>query len=84
MDWKEKKVFVIGTGISGIAATDLLVQVGAEVTLYDGNKELEEETVRKKLKYSENVNIVIGECPDEAKKQNNYVVVSPESQLTIL
>ena len=77
MDWKEKKVFVIGTGISGIAATDLLVQVGAEVTLYDGNNELQEEEIRKKLKFSENVNIVIGTCPDEVKKQNDYVVVSP-------
>lgn len=77
MDWKEKKVFVIGTGISGIAATDLLVQVGAEVTLYDGNHELQEETIRKKLKASENVNIVIGSCSDELKKQIDYVVISP-------
>lgn len=77
MDWKEKKVFVIGTGISGIAATDLLVQVGADVTLYDGNEKLQEETVRKKLKNSQNVKIVIGTCGDEIKKQINYVILSP-------
>lgn len=77
MDWKEKKVFVIGTGISGIAATDLLVQVGADVTLYDGNEKLQEETVRKKLKNSQNVKIVIGTCEDEIKKQMNYVILSP-------
>ena len=48
MDWKEKKVLVIGTGISGIAATDLLCEVGADVVLYDGNEQLKEETIREK------------------------------------
>ncbi|MDE7424184.1 MAG: UDP-N-acetylmuramoyl-L-alanine--D-glutamate ligase [Lachnospiraceae bacterium] len=77
MDWKEKKVLVIGTGISGIAATDLLVQVGADVILYDGNEELQEEIIREKLKNSHNVKIMIGTCGDETKKQIEYVVVSP-------
>ena len=43
MEWKEKNVLVIGTGISGIAATDLLIQVGAKVFLFDGNEEIKEE-----------------------------------------
>ena len=38
MEWSEKKVLVVGTGVSGIAATDLLVEVGANVVLFDGNK----------------------------------------------
>lgn len=77
MNWKEKNVIVIGTGISGIAATDLLVQVGADVILYDGNQELQEERVREKLKNPQNVKIVIGILQDEIKNQADYVVISP-------
>ena len=32
-----QKVIVAGTGISGIAATRLLLDMGGEVVLYDGN-----------------------------------------------
>ena len=50
MEWSEKTVIVIGTGISGIAATDLLVEVGASVILYDGNDKLNPEDIKAKLK----------------------------------
>ena len=77
MDWKEKKVLVIGTGISGIAATDLLCEVGADVVLYDGNEQLKEETIREKLKKSQNVQIEIGTLKEETKNIVEYVVLSP-------
>lgn len=77
MNWKNKKVFVIGTGISGIAAADLLVKVGSDVVLYDGNKELEAEKVRERLKYPEKVNVVIGDVEAEVKKNAEYIVLSP-------
>lgn len=77
MDWKEKNVFVIGTGISGIAASDLLVQVGANVILYDGNEEVQKKAVQDKLKYPEQVQIEIGALKDEIKNQIDCVVISP-------
>lgn len=77
MDWKEKKVLVIGTGISGIAATDLLCEVGANVVLYDGNEQLKEETIRAKLEKFQNVQIEIGTLKEETKSIVGYVVLSP-------
>ena len=77
MEWKDKKVFVVGTGISGIAATDLLVEVGAQVILYDGNEELNPEDIKSKLKSDKNVQIVLGTLSDELKAEFEYVVISP-------
>ena len=36
MKFKDKKVLVFGSGISGVSAAALLLQEGAEVVLYDG------------------------------------------------
>ena len=38
MEFTEKKVLVFGTGISGVAAANLLENAGAEVVLFDGNE----------------------------------------------
>lgn len=77
MDWKEKNVLVVGTGISGIAATDLLVEVGANVFLYDGNKELKEEDIKAKLKSVEGVTVILGDLDKEIRAALQYVVISP-------
>lgn len=77
MEWKGKKVFVVGTGISGIAAADLLVEVGADVILYDGNEELNPEDIKSKLKDDKNVQIVLGTVSDALKTEFEYVVISP-------
>ena len=45
MDLKDKKVMVVGTGISGTGAIDLLNKVGADCIIYDGNEKL----VRQKM-----------------------------------
>ena len=37
MNIVNKKVLIIGTGISGIAAADLLAEEGAKVFLYDAD-----------------------------------------------
>ena len=49
MEWKDKKVLVFGTGLSGIGAAGLLERVGACPLLYDGNEKVKEEQVRAKL-----------------------------------
>ena len=40
MEWKGKKVLVVGTGVSGIAAAQLLIQTGADTILYDSSEKL--------------------------------------------
>ena len=41
MDLKDKKVIVVGCGISGIGAVRLLSQTGAEILLYDENQKMD-------------------------------------------
>ena len=40
MTLNDKNVLVVGTGISGLAATELLLNKKISVTLFDANKEL--------------------------------------------
>ena len=77
MEWKQKKVLVFGTGISGIGAADLLEKVGAFPILYDENENLKEEDVRKKLPKDSKAEIVIGELKEEIIHTLDLVVLSP-------
>lgn len=77
MELKDKKILVFGTGISGIAAAELLEENGAVPVLFDGNKELTEEDIRKKLKSTSRAQIVIGELPDELLDELTLAVLSP-------
>ena len=45
MDLQNKKVLVFGTGISGIAAAQLLKRMGACPVLFDGNATLKKEDI---------------------------------------
>ena len=44
MDWTQKNILVVGCGISGIGATELLEKMGACPILYDENEKVEKET----------------------------------------
>ena len=56
-----QKVLAAGSGISGIAAAKLLLDMGGEVVLYDGNEKLREEDLRKKFDENAKVSFVLGE-----------------------
>ena len=49
MELNNKKVMVVGTGISGIGAIDLLNKAGADCIIYDGNEKLSREDISKKI-----------------------------------
>ena len=49
IDLNGKKVFVVGTGISGIGSAGLLEANGAIPVLYDGNTKVTVEQVMEKL-----------------------------------
>lgn len=76
MDFNNKKVLIIGAGISGIAAAKLLDGI-AEVTLYDANEKLDGMAVRERLPEEFRGKIRIGDMTDEMKQGLNYVVLSP-------
>ncbi|SFG61510.1 UDP-N-acetylmuramoylalanine--D-glutamate ligase [Lachnospiraceae bacterium C7] len=75
MNLEDKKVVVVGTGISGIAATELLIKKGINTTLFDGNKDLDLEKLYEKAPQIKNVPIILGEFEDT--KAFDVVVLSP-------
>lgn len=77
MDFTKKNVLIVGTGISGLAALALLKANGAETVLYDGNEELKEEDIRKKLPEGIDTEVCIGTLPKETEEKIDLVVVSP-------
>lgn len=76
-DLKGRKVLVVGSGISGIGAVTALLHVGAEPVLYDANDKLDREEIRAKLPQNMQVQIVLGELPEEVAAQAGLVVLSP-------
>jgi len=60
-----KRVLVVGSGISGVAAIELLKKEQIEVVLFDGNKNLDIEVLKQKAPVFADVEIILGEL-DEA------------------
>lgn len=67
---------VVGTGISGIGAIDLLNKAGADCIIYDGNEKLSREDISKKLKGNK-AEIIIGKLPEDITNQVDLLVISP-------
>ena len=62
MELRDKKVVVVGTGVSGIGSAKLLSEVGADIILYDGNEKIVRAEVEQKVADLNNVEIIIGFC----------------------
>ena len=78
MTFEGKRVLVFGAGRSGIGAAGLLRQVGAQVTLYDGNPKLTEEEVRGQLPAEDRqIRVVTGELTEELIGWADLCVISP-------
>ena len=78
---EKEKVLVVGTGKSGIAATQLLLRTGKMPVLFDSNAELDKDEILGKLSLSgdekKHVEIVLGDLTEEEKKELSGVVLSP-------
>ena len=77
MNYENKKIIVAGAGKSGIAAANLLGKMGADITLYDGNTELDVAGVKSKLRFPDDVKIVLGEFTDEMVNSCELFIISP-------
>ncbi len=71
-----KKVFVIGTGISGINAANFLNKHGKTVVLYDSNESADKERIKDKLDNKE-TQIITGNLSDEDVDLVDLMVPSP-------
>lgn len=74
---KDKRYLVFGAGISGVGAVKLLSTITGNITLYDGNKELNEETLREKVGKDLKFDILLGELTEEAVRNTDVAVLSP-------
>ncbi len=72
-----QKVLVAGTGVSGIAAAKLLLAMGGEVVLYDGNEKLDENELKAKFEDSQNVSVVLGELKRTDLLGVELCIISP-------
>ena len=77
MNLEGKKVLVVGTGISGIAATELLIKQNIDVTLFDGNKELDIEKLYAKSEVLKQVPLILGDLSEKQMKEFDVTVLSP-------
>ena len=77
MEYKGKNALIIGAGISGVAAYDLLLKAGANPILYDANTALNVQDVRNRTCEKEKANVIIGELPRGVKESVDFVVLSP-------
>ena len=77
MEFKDKKILVVGAGISGIAAIELLGESGAQTILFDAKEDLDKEEIRKKLPESFNGQIVTGELTKDCTTGLDMAVLSP-------
>ncbi len=76
-DWKDKKVLVVGAGMSGIAAVNLLTELGAECVLYDDNKDLDSKRILMSVTEPTKVIIKAGELSDDVVNATELLVLSP-------
>lgn len=77
MNLQNKKVLVVGTGISGMGAARLLKKVGACPVLFDGNEKLSVEEVKNRIKDIPDAEVWIGDIPEEEKEKTALLVISP-------
>ena len=68
---------IIGSGISGIGAAELLAHFGAKITLYDSNEKLNPEEIKAKLPKGVEAQCIVGELPQDVELATSALILSP-------
>ena len=74
---ENQKILVLGAGISGVAAYNLLKQIGAKPVLYDANVNLGIVGLQERLIDGENASIILGELDETVRDTFDMLLVSP-------
>ncbi|MBR3509361.1 MAG: UDP-N-acetylmuramoyl-L-alanine--D-glutamate ligase [Lachnospiraceae bacterium] len=72
-----QKCLIIGSGISGIGAAQLLSHFHAEIMLYDSNEKLSPEEIAAKLPKGVHAKCITGELPETIEKETQALILSP-------
>lgn len=74
---RSQKVLVAGSGISGISSAKLLLEMGGEVVLYDGNASLDPQKLREEFEEDAKLSIVLGELDRADLAGVELCIISP-------
>ncbi len=80
-EMKDRKVLIVGLGKSGVAATQAMIKLGADVSVQDSKSESESDTQLVTYLKSNNVTCYLGEIPPETEIFDMLILspgVSPE------
>ena len=77
MDFTGKRVLVVGTGVSGIAAIRLLAAKGAKPIVLEGNEKADREQVCARIPEGIEYDLIIGNLPEEVMDTLDLAVLSP-------
>lgn len=79
MDLRDKRVLVIGAGLSGVGAIHLLHRHGAKAWLLEQNRDADPQKIRDKFQEEDRdyAGIFIGSMPAEVQDSLDLVVLSP-------
>lgn len=77
MDLTGKTVLVVGSGISGASAAELLKKKGIAFLLFDGNEKLDVAALRERQPVFADVEIILGDMDGEDMARVDLVVISP-------
>jgi len=77
MKLEGKRIFIFGTGKSGISAAKLLQKAAAELIIYDGNDKQDLDEVKAKLPVDFNGTILLGTIPEGLLDTIDLLILSP-------
>lgn len=77
MNWKGKRILVVGCGISGTSAASLLEKKEALPILYDENPNVDIEKIKEKLPQGTKTGILAGNLADHRMGELDFAVLSP-------
>lgn len=77
MDLSNKKILIAGAGISGIGAAQLLGKAGLAATIYDGNTELDQDSVRARVGLDMELGFELGDAKEELAQDYDLLILSP-------
>ncbi len=83
MDISNKSFIVVGTGKSGIAAANLLLNYTKNVCLYDGNEGMDREAFFKKNPSLQGMELILGELDESKIDSIDIAILSPGVPLDI-
>ncbi len=77
MERRKQSFIVLGTGVSGAAAAELLQAEGAAFCLYDANTKMDTEAFFRQHPQLAEARLYLGEIPEEVRKTVDTAVLSP-------